>query len=211
MSTAISRLHAEDFEEALDVLNLAFGKAPPRDFEAILPALYRRGEEEMSWNFALRENGRIRAIVGLFPLAYRWGGATLRVAGIGGVSCHPHARGRGYMQQLMAHCVQAAPEEGFHLSWLGGQRQRYGYSGYEKCGVYYRLTLSQTNVRHVLGSADFGIDFLPLAPEDRTHLQGVIGLHDAQPFRGVRAPHRFYNLLLSWGTGPMWLARAMAA
>ena len=207
MSTAISRLHAADFEEALDVLNLAFGKAPPRDFEAILPALYRCGEEEMNWNFALRENGRIRAIVGLFPLAYRWGSATLRVAGIGGVSCHPHARGRGYMQQLMDHCVQAASAEGFHLSWLGGQRQRYGYSGYEKCGVYYRFTLSQTNVRHALGSADFGIDFLPLEREDHTHLQGVIGLHDAQPFRGVRDPHRFYNLLLSWGHRP-YVARS---
>ena len=207
MSTAISRLHVEDFEEALDVLNLAFGKAPPRDFEAILPVLYRRGEEEMSWNFGLRENGRIRAIVGMFPLAYCWGGEILRVAGIGGVSCHPHARGRGYMQQLMAHCVEVAPAEGFHLSWLGGQRQRYGYFGYEKCGVYYRLTLSQTNVRHAFGATDFGIDFLPLEREDRTHLQGVIGLHDAQPFRGVRAPHRFYNLLLSWGHRP-YVARS---
>ena len=67
------------------------------------------------------------------------------------------------MQQLMVHCVQTAPAEGFHLSWLGGQRQRYGYSGYEKCGVYYRLTLSPTNVRHVLGDADFGIDFFHLS------------------------------------------------
>lgn len=202
MSTAISRLRAEDFEEALDVLNLAFGKAPPRDFESILPALYRRGGEEMSWNFALRERGRIRAIVGLFPLAGRWGGATLRVAGIGGVSCHPHARGRGYMQQLMAHCVQAAPGEGFHLSWLGGQRQRYGYFGYERCGVYYRLALSQTNVRHAFGAVDFGIDFRPLERADHTHLHGAIGLHDAQPFRGVRAQYRFYDLLLSWSHRP---------
>ena len=99
----------------------------------------------MNWNFALRESGRIRAIVGLFPLAYRWGGATLRVAGIGGVSCHPHARGRGYMQQLMAHCIQAAPAEGFHLSWLGGQRQRL--FRLREVRRYYRLTLSQTNVR----------------------------------------------------------------
>ena len=105
------------------------------------------------------------------------------------------------------NCVQAAPAEGFHLSWLGGQRQRYGYFGYEKCGVYYRLTLSQTNVRHVLGAADFGIDFHPLAREDRTHLQGAIGLHDAQPFRGVRAAHRFYDLLLSWGHRP-YVARS---
>ena len=207
MSTAISRLCAADFDEALDVLNLAFGKAPPRDFEAILPVLYRRGEEEMRWNFALRESGRIRAIVGLFPLACRWGGATLRVAGIGGVSCHPHARGRGYMQQLMAHCVQVAPTEGFHLSWLGGQRQRYGYFGYEKCGVSYRLALSQTNVRHAFGATDFGIDFRPLGRADRAHLQGAIGLHDAQPFRGVRARHRFYDLLLSWGHQP-YVARS---
>ena len=49
--------------------------------------------------------------------------------------------------------------------------------------------------------------FHPLAREDRTHLQGVIGLHDAQPFRGVRAAHRFYDLLLSWGHRP-YVARS---
>lgn len=207
MTIAIRRLGAADFEEALDVLNLAFGKAPPRDFETILPALYRRGEEEMRWNFALCEGSRIRAIVGLFPLACRWGGVTLRVAGIGGVSCHPHARGRGYMQKLMVHCVQAARAEGFHLSWLGGQRQRYGYFGYERCGVQYRLTLDPANVRHALGAADRGIDFRPLKRADRTHLQGAIGLYDSQPFRGVRPPHRFYDLLLSWGHQP-YVARS---
>ena len=62
-------------------------------------------------------------------------------------------------------------------------------------------------MRHALGAADFGIDFRPLAREDRTHLQGAIGLHDAQPFRGVRAPHRFYDLLLSWGHRP-YVARS---
>ena len=165
MTTAISRLHAADFEEALDVLNLAFGKAPPRDFEAILPALYRRGEEEMSWNFALRERGRIRAVVGLFPLAYRWGGATLRVAGIGGVSCHPHARGRGYMQQLMDHCVQAAPAEGFHLSWLGGQRQRYGYFGYEKCGVLLPAYAEPNQCAPCLGGSRFRDRLSPARPQ----------------------------------------------
>ena len=205
---AISRLHVEDFAEALDVLNLAFGKAPPRDFEAILPVLYRRGEEEMSWNFGLRENGRIRAIVGLFPLAGRWGGATLRMAGIG--------------RRLLP---STRPRPGLHAATHGPlrpSRARRGFSpvlaregsasatailAMRSAGVYYRLTLSQTNVRHAFGAADFGIDFRPLEREDRTHLQGVIGLHDAQPFRGVRAPHRFYNLLLSWGHRP-YVARS---
>jgi len=202
MPNEIVRLQSTDFEEALDVLNISFGMQHPRDFETLLPALYQNTQEHMNWNWALREDDRIRAIVGLFPLTWRLGEATLRVAGIGGVSCHPRARGKGHMQQLMKHCVNAMKEEGFDLSWLGGQRQRYGYYGYEKCGVYHQFNLNQANLRHVGELGQSGISFRPLTRNDRTHLQGVIGLHDAQPLRGVRAPDRFYDMLLSWRHRP---------
>ena len=143
MSTAIARLTAADFEEAMDVLNFSFGFEHPHNFETLLPVLYHPGAEAMSWNWALRE-------------------------------------------------------EGYPLSWLGGQRQRYGYYGYEKCGINYQLSLAPINVRHVFGDGDLGIEFRPLERQDRTHLQGVIGLHDAQPILGVRPRERFYNMLLSW-------------
>ena len=198
MSTAIARLTAADFEEAMDVLNFSFGFEHPHNFETLLPVLYHPGAEAMSWNWALREEGSIRAIVGVFPLTWKLGDATLRIAGVGGVSCHPRSRKRGFMGQLMRHCVEAMREEGYPLSWLGGQRQRYGYYGYEKCGINYQLSLAPNNVRHVFGDGDLGIEFRPLERQDRTHLQGVIGLHDAQPIRGVRPRERFYNLLLSW-------------
>ena len=198
MSTAIARLTAADFEEAMDVLNFSFGFEHPHNFETLLPVLYHPGAEAMSWNWALREEGSIRAIVGVFPLTWKLGDATLRIAGVGGVSCHPRYRKRGFMGQLMRHCVEAMREEGYPLSWLGGHRQRYGYYGYEKCGINYQLCLSPNNVRHVFGDGDLGIEFRPLERQDRTHLQGVIGLHDAQPIRGVRPRERFYNMLLSW-------------
>ena len=198
MSTAIARLTASDFEEAMDVLNFSFGFEHPHNFETLLPVLYHPGAEAMSWNWALREEGSIRAIVGVFPLTWKLGDATLRIAGVGGVSCHPRYRKRGFMGQLMRHCVEAMREEGYPLSWLGGQRQRYGYYGYEKCGINYQLSLAPNNVRHVFGDGDLGIEFRPLERQDRTHLQGVIGLHDAQPIRGVRPRDRFYNMLLSW-------------
>ena len=198
MSTAIARLTAADFEEAMDVLNFSFGFEHPHNFETLLPVLYHPGAEAMSWNWALREEGSIRAIVGVFPLTWKLGDATLRIAGVGGVSCHPRYRKRGFMGQLMRHCVEAMREEGYPLSWLGGQRQRYGYYGYEKCGINYQLSLAPNNVRHVFGDGDLGIEFRPLERQDRTHLQGVIGLHDAQPIRGVRPRERFYNMLLSW-------------
>ena len=198
MSTAIDRLTAADFEEAMDVLNFSFGFEHPHNFETLLPVLYHPGAEAMSWNWALREEGSIRAIVGVFPLTWKLGDATLRIAGVGGVSCHPRYRKRGFMGQLMRHCVEAMREEGYPLSWLGGQRQRYGYYGYEKCGINYQLSLAPINVRHVFGDGDLGIEFRPLERQDRTHLQGVIGLHAAQPIRGVRPRERFYNMLLSW-------------
>ena len=198
MSTAIARLTPADFEEAMDVLNFSFGFEHPHNFETLLPVLYHPGAEAMSWNWALREEGSIRAIVGVFPLTWKLGDATLRIAGVGGVSCHPRYRKRGFMGQLMRHCVEAMREEGYPLSWLGGQRQRYGYYGYEKCGINYQLSLAPNNVRHVFGDGDLGIEFRPLERQDRTHLQGVIGLHDAQPIRGVRPRERFYNMLLSW-------------
>ena len=202
MSTEITRLQASDFEEALDMMNYSFGFKHPQNFETLLPALYKAKDKEMSWNWAMRENGRIRAIVGAFPLAWQLSEATLRISGVGGVSCHPRARKQGYMQQLMGHAVARMREEGYHLSYLGGQRQRYGYYGYEKCGILYTLNLSKSNLRHTFGTADLPIGFRPLAKEDQTHLQGIIGLHDAQPFRGVRAPERFYDLLLSWRHQP---------
>ena len=198
MSTAIARLTPADFEEAMDVLNFSFGFEHPHNFETLLPVLYHPGAEAMSWNWALREEGSIRAIVGVFPLTWKLGDATLRIAGVGGVSCHPRYRKRGFMGQLMRHCVEAMREEGYPLSWLGGQRQRYGYYGYEKCGINYQLSLAPINVRHVFGDGDLGIEFRPLERQDRTHLQGGIGLHDAQPIRGVRPRKRFYNMLLSW-------------
>ena len=202
MSTAIARLTPADFEEAMDVLNFSFGFEHPHNFETLLPVLYHPGAEAMSWNWALREEGSIRAIVGVFPLTWKLGDATLRIAGVGGVSCHPRYRKRGFMGQLMRHCVEAMREEGYPLSWLGGQRQRYGYYGYEKCGINYQLSLAPINVRHVFGDGDLGIEFRPLERQDRTHLQGVIGLHDAQPIRGVRPRERFYNMLLSWYDKP---------
>ena len=72
MSTAIARLTPADFEEAMDVLNFSFGFEHPHNFETLLPVLYHPGAEAMSWNWALREEGSIRAIVGVFPSPGNW-------------------------------------------------------------------------------------------------------------------------------------------
>jgi len=64
----IQRLSVNDFEESMDFLNLVFSQTyGPMDFEKMLPRLYKPTDEHMKHNLVVRDNGKIRALVGLYP------------------------------------------------------------------------------------------------------------------------------------------------
>ncbi|MEW6753765.1 MAG: GNAT family N-acetyltransferase [Candidatus Latescibacterota bacterium] len=202
MSGEIVQLTGADFQDAIDFLNLVFGTHAPHDFESFLPAIYQPTEEAMACNHAVRVGGRIRAIVGLFPLTLQVGATRLRVGGIGGVSTHPKARRAGHMRALMTHCVDLMRQQGYHLSYLGGQRQRYQYFGYERCGALYSYALNGANLRHCFGQEDTGIRFEPLEGEQAERLQLAQRMHDSQPAHCLRAPGNFHNHLRNWHNRP---------
>jgi predicted N-acetyltransferase YhbS len=202
MSTELTPLAAVDFQDAMDFLNLVFGAHRPHDFERLLPALYQPTDEAMACNYAVREDGRIRGIVGMYPMRWQLGDVCLKVAGIGAVSTHPKSRGAGHMKALMHHCVSSMREQGCQLSYLGGQRQRYGYFGYERCGHVLQFNLTQANLRHCFGQLDPGVHFAPLTQDDQAWLRQARELHDLQPTRCHRAPADFYNHLLNWYSTP---------
>ncbi|MCC7262223.1 MAG: GNAT family N-acetyltransferase [Candidatus Latescibacteria bacterium] len=201
MNDAIIQLKAADFDEGLDFLNLVFSGHAPTDFAKLLPVLYRPTDEHLGCNFAIRQQGRIRAVVGLFPLEWQVGPTRLRVAGIGGVSTHPNYRNSNLMKRLMQHCVAQMQAQGYHLSWLGGQRQRYLYYGYERCGVGVSLSLSRSNLKHCF-SGEPALRFEPLAADDQARLARARELHDAQPSRAGRVPADFHLYLVSWQHRP---------
>jgi predicted N-acetyltransferase YhbS len=201
VSDEIVRLRAADFEEGLDFLNLVFSGYSPTDFAKLLPVLYRPTDQHMGCNYAIRQQGRIRAVVGLFPLQWQAGPALLKVAGIGGVSTHPNYRNGNLMKRLMQHCVAQMKAEGYHLSWLGGQRQRYLYHGYEKCGVGVSMSLSRSNLKHCF-AGEPRLRFEPLAAGDQARLDRARALHDAQPSRARRVPGDFHLHCVSWHHRP---------
>ena len=202
MSAPVVQLTANDFEEAIDFLNLVFSASwRPHDFVNLLPALYRPTDEHLGHNFAIRQSGRIRAIVGMFPLQWQVGGSTLRLAGIGGVSTHSGCRGAGFMQTLMRHCVERMRAEKYHLSWLGGQRQRYLHYGYETAGTAVAITLNKRNLRATADRAP-KLRFAPLKATDRRLLARAQALHDAQPLHAVRPAADFHLYLRTWHHEP---------
>lgn len=203
----IVRLKATDFEEALDLLNLVFSQTyAPTNFATMLPLLYQPTDEHMRCNFAVREDGKIRAIVGLFPAQIQAGDIALNLGGIGGVSAHPNDRGKGWMKLLMNRCIEEMEKTATDLSFLIGLRQRYQYFGYEKVGTLVEHTVSKTNLRHVLEALEVPeLSIMPLLPTDTALIEKAKALYDCQPFRRIRLSSEFYPILLSLNTEP-WVA-----
>lgn len=204
MTQTIVELRGDEFEEGMAFLNMVFGEHRPHDFAGMLPSIYQPTDAHMANNFALRVDGQIQGIVGMFPMTWQVGEAALQVGGIGGVSTHPEARGKGYMRALMDHCVSTMRQRGYPLSWLGGQRQRYQYFGYEKCGKGHHFTLNQSNLRHsFIGPS--ALRFEPLAEGPPERLARALALHDRQPAHAVRPAADFARYLVSWFHRP-WAA-----
>jgi len=203
MAEEVLQLTAEDFEEAMKFLNLAFNGV---DFPVILPKLYKAEDEKMGWNLAVKKDGRICAIVGLFPMTAHVGGMTLKVGGIGGVSTHPDFRGSGYMRLLMDAAMKEMQDQGYHLGCLGGLRQHYAYFNFEKCGTLLDYTILRYGVRHSSHLfADKAVQFRKLESNSCMELDSAAKLHASQPFYAVRKLEQFLDVLRSWNCIP-WAA-----
>ncbi|MEC8993421.1 MAG: GNAT family N-acetyltransferase, partial [Candidatus Latescibacterota bacterium] len=204
MSDEVIQLRGTDFDECMDFLNEVFSEHAPHDFAAMLPSIYQPTDEQMACNYAIRVDGKLAAVVGLFPAQWQVGDQVLKVGGIGGVSTHKRMRGAGYMKTLMNHCVGVMQKEQYHLSWLGGQRQRYGYFGYETCGVSTNMSLSPTNLRHAL--PETAITCSPIEANDDCSLAFAHRLHAHQSVHCQRPADVFHRFLVGGFRRP-YLAR----
>lgn len=199
----------DEENDLLDCIDLVFSQsARPHNFRALLPKEYAHPGFAAHHAVAV-EDGRIRAAVGMIPLTVQVQGAEPLQGGyIGSVSVHGQARGQGHMRRLMDMQLQAARERGYDFIGLGGQRQRYGYWGFEKCGAGLRFSVSAANVRHALGEEKDPIDFLPVHGEDASVLDALSALHAAQPLYCARPRDRLFETLCSYGARPYVLRRA---
>jgi predicted acetyltransferase len=202
MSSQIIQLGAGDFDEAIRFLNAVFGEYRPHDFASMLPTRYQPTDEHMSCNYAVRDGGRLAAVVGVFPIHWCVGDVTLKVAGVGGVAVHPGSRGQGYMKLLMDHAIAEMRRTGCDLSYLGGRRQRYAYFGYEVAGTTYRLSFIKDNIRHAFAGQEQAVTFKP-ARDDPQTVAALKAMHDAQPLYCERPAELFYRCLQSWHRCPM--------
>ncbi|MCC7147473.1 MAG: GNAT family N-acetyltransferase [Phycisphaeraceae bacterium] len=206
MSHTIIRLTAADYAELLPYLANAFGHSPDDWFARNLPVAYRPTDECMRCNYAIRIDGKIAGVVGLFPFEQTLAGRTWRIAGIGGVSTAPWARKLGLMREIMAKVVADIRQDGYPISWLGGQRQRYRYWGWERAGTGIQIRLNRANLTHdPLWQNIPALKYEPVI-NDPDLLKQILALHDTQPRHCIRPLDQLFNHLFQWSCRPVYAA-----
>lgn len=203
---AIKRGTQKDYADILDFGNYVFHI----DFKALLPKLYENHPELASEHVMVveqQENGeRIQSMVGCFKIPLRAAGKKLLVRGIGTVSVHPYARGKGYMKLVIHKAIEDAAEEGADMLVLSGRKQRYQHYGFEKCATQYEFAM-QRSVSEQLQK--FGVEgicekvstkaFTVLsAAEGEKYAAECAGLYASQPVYAER--ENFYEVARSWNS-----------
>ncbi|MHB1157318.1 MAG: GNAT family N-acetyltransferase [Phycisphaerales bacterium] len=209
MTPIITQPTVADFDELIAFMNRAFSFTPDIGFTRRLPVLYQRTERHLSCQHIIRRDGNtgpIVASIGLYPLTWRAGDASLRIAGIGGVSCDPDHRARGFMSHILTHLRQLIADEKYHLSYLSGQRQRYAHFGWEVAGSLHNFQLNTTNLKHTPDSPENpGCKLEPFTGQPDA-LPAMRRLHDAQPAFIERSDESFPLAIQSWFAST-WLLR----
>ncbi|WP_068782660.1 GNAT family N-acetyltransferase [Paenibacillus sp. GM2] len=194
----------EDAQDIIDFADMVFSKnSGPHDFAQLVPKLYSDGADTQKYHYLVKENGKIKAMVCVLPVTCNVAGIPLKVGCIGSVSVHPRSRGKGYMQKLMNMAVEDMKAQGYSMSVLGGQRQRYEFFGYEPAGIKLEFTLTSDNIRHKYKGLDSsGIRFEPLF-DDSSQLDDAYQLYQQGVVNGARTKGQFATILRTWKAEPL--------
>ena len=123
------------------MLNHVFHKPEGNTFDIFLPVMWERDDEHMSKHIAIRMDGKIAAVVGIYPLPAMIAGIPVMFSTIGNVATLPEYEGKGMMKCLMTEALTEARKMGLEIARLGGDRQRYNRYGFDKAGVYFSFRL----------------------------------------------------------------------
>ena len=197
----------EERADMIDFANYVFSQAhQPHNFKTLLPKTYADDAPDFSsWHFLALQEGRIRALVSCRPTELYLGGNKLSCGCVGTVSVHPYSRGEGHMKKLMEMLLDDCKKRDYDMVFLGGQRQRYGYFGFEPACICSDYVLTPNSVRHALENVDDSeIGFTEITDGMEKELDFAWELANTQVLHGGRSREDFLRIMHSWNQ-KLWL------
>lgn len=197
----------EEKADIIDFINYVFSQSHrPHDFKSLFPRSY---DDCAPYNmdadhYMVKEDGRIKALIACRTGHADFCGKRLQIGQIGNVSVHPYTRGSGYMKGLLRQVIEDARKKGTDFLMLGGQRQRYGYFGFEDVGYQWKFEINDHNIRHALADVDLtGFEAVELTEE--ADLDFAWELYQRRPFHMERSRENLPLILRNCNCTPMLL------
>ena len=200
----------EDNKKLIAFLDEVFFTDDPegRDFLNLLPKCYKDQYRPAYNNFVVQdENGEFRSAIGSFYNDMTVGDEQIKACCIGNVAVGTKYRSMGYMIELMELSVKDMGENGVDVAYLGGQRQRYGYFGFESSGTSYCFNFSRSAYRHALKAMPCGLEIEKLTPDDTESIDNIEKIYSKLPIRSNRKPDSYFDVLCSWRDRPYVLKK----
>ena len=189
----IVKLHASDYDEWLNVLNTTFSKQNNKEmnFEKELPKMCVRDDNDMGKHIAVKEDGKICALLGVYPFKVNIYGNELKFATVGNVATLPEYEGRGYMRRLMSEAMKELQKIGADASRLGGNRQRYNHYGYETSGYAYHFTINDHTAKYCADNRL--VEFKKINADDTAQLEFINKCRKTEGFYVERSTDETYQ------------------
>jgi len=201
MDFKIEKAAQEDWAEVIDLANYVFSHSRgTTDFLRVLPKLYKQEYFMDSTHYIVREEGRIKASLGAYPLKWEFNsGHSIAGCGVGMVSVHPYFRSRGYMSEMLKKVLDEMYRDGIVFTCLSGDRHRYENYGYTPVGSTYAFYCYERNIRHTLGLQWISkLSLISVKATDTKILEEIRKMHEAKMARMHRREDRFFEILYSW-------------
>lgn len=200
----IVRLKKDDYDELIALLNGAFSRKNNRemDFEKDLPKMCVRDDLHMRRHLGVKENGKLVAVLGVYPLPTVIGGEEVLFSTVGNIATHWDYTGKGYMSLLLDEAMKELERLGADASRLGGLRQRYARYGYESSGQNYHFTITEHNIKSCLANRGENVEFTRIEKDDESVLAFAKSLYETGGIYLKRDGDDMYNCMVAWQNVP---------
>ncbi len=180
-----------------------FINIPQLNFFDMLPKIYKDKYRPAYNNLVVQdENGEFRSAIGNFYNDLQIGGEHFHACCIGNVAVGEKYRSMGYMIELLNKSIEEMKEGGVDLAYLGGQRQRYGYFGFEISGRRYLYGYNKPVLKHAFGNEPSGFEIEPMQDGDIETAEKILAIYNESPVRSIRNAESLYDVLCSWNGKP---------
>lgn len=195
----------KDYEQSLRFLDCVFfTDEPETHFLSMIPKLYKKEYNHCEKNMIVADENGWRAAVGLYIENMDICGEKIVCGGIGNVAVGKEYRSMGYMKDCMRLAKEKCLKENADFMILGGQRQRYGYFGFEPAGRGYEYSFNEINARHVYGKDYVSpLEACAVTENDSASLDFIFDLYNRSfSSRIIRKREMLYDILVTWHQRP---------